>query len=211
VGASTSQWASTACYRVALPVFGGAASRPASVALDAWMIRGWWIGNDVQGAGRGRSQATSLEFSWRDRGRPLEASVRISCVPAPEYKAVALALKPTSWVLSAIGMNRRTALFKACRHVSFFHNHRRWILRLQIFILYRDGGTCGGLQSMPPNYLTILLLPITTPVLQSLQYTDYRAVCRRPFSFEAHFELFMSSLLGGQRITSYIFPPWRLA
>jgi hypothetical protein len=56
-------------------------------------------------------------------------------------------------------------------------------------MLYRVGGTCGGLQSTPPNYLTIILLPITTPVLQSLQYTEYSAVCRRPFSFEAHFEL----------------------
>jgi hypothetical protein len=91
-------------------------------------------------------------------------------------------------------------------------------------ILYRVGGTCGGLQPTPPNYLTIILLPITTPVLQSLQYTEYRAVCRRPFSFKAHFELFlrpfslaaslelfMCSVFGGRRITSYIFPPWRLA
>jgi hypothetical protein len=60
---------------------------------------------------------------------------------------------------------------------------------LQDIILYRVGGTCGGLQSMPPNYLTILLLPITTPVLQSLHYTEYRAVCRRPFSLEDNLEL----------------------
>jgi hypothetical protein len=120
------------------------------------------------------------------------------------------------------------------KFTNFFSNVLPPSSRLKI--LYRVGGTCGGLQSTPPNYLTIILLPITTPVLQSLQYTEYRAVCRRPFSFEAHFELtyilspwrlasnslhpfsleasfelFMCSLFGGRRITSYIFPPWCLA